>query len=259
MSTLDQSWLSCLERNYDVASQVLMNRDIDTALHSYGVDASTIRAMPTGSDAVRPMSIFSEWAREQDSALGIATNGGGYTLSPTSTAKGLITDFASWHKQLASSMAAHWASRMKNVTAQERKNANGETYVRKQYKTLGVAHKYKLVDLYVRSLRLRVPHDSEVGRAIMQHANIPLDKKSIAVIEAILQMPKRSTTMGDIKTEQQYQHYQKLAEDICQQIQLPSDAQPSKLVFDTFAWHHPKAQAEYMKSPSATSQFKFVP
>lgn len=259
MSTLSRSWLSCLESNYDVASQILMNRDFDTALRSYGVDASTIRAIPTGSDDVRPMSIFREWACAQDSALGIAEHGNGHTFSPTSTAKSLVTDFSGWHKQLASSIAAHWANRMKNVTAQERKNADGQTYVRKQYKTLGVAHKYKLVDLYVRGLRLRVPQDSEVGSAIMQHANIPLDKKSIAVIEAFLQMAKRSTTMGDIKSEQQYQHYQELARNICQQLQLPSGTHPSKLVFDTFAWHHPKAQAEYMKSPPKTSQFKFVP
>lgn len=257
---IDADWLRRLESNYKVAHAVLMDRKLDTALHTFGVDTSTIRAMPTGSEAVGPMSIFCEWAREQDQTLGLVSAGGPDASATMASVKPMVDDFRGWHEKLAASLDSHWELRMQDVTAEQRTNKKCITYVRKQYKKLVPAHKYKLVDLYVRSLRLRLPENSAAFNAVMSSANIPLDKKSIAVIEAFLGKPPRKTTMGDIKSEEGYHEFQGYAHEICQQLGSSSDFVRSKLIFDTFAWWHPAAQALYSRSPQALPpHYVFVP
>jgi hypothetical protein len=244
-----EDWFSLFAKNYEWALGILGDRTIDTAVDTFGVDSSTIRAMPTGNDAHPPSGIFSDWARDQDSNLGIQSGGSGYSLSQDQTAvevrERLAKDFVKWHEELAESLRVHWANRMKKVPATTRTNTKNQPYLRKQYKELTVAHKYKLVDLYVRSLRLRVPENSAAHQAVLANANIPLDKKSIAVINAFLGKKKTKTTMGDIKSDKQYDEYQNYAKDICKQIGAPNGVPASKLVFDTFAWHHPDAQVLY--------------
>lgn len=251
---INADWLKCFERNYTVAHKALMDRQYDTAVETYGVDVSTIRAMPTGSDTVRPLSMFSDWAREQDKALGLVS-GDAHQAPATTT---IVTDFPGWHSALATSLADYWKERMTDVKPKTRTNKKGETYTRKQYSELVVAHKYKLVDLYVRGLRLRLPKDSDAFRSVMSSANIPLDQKSIAVIEAFLGKAPRSTTMGDIKSEEDYSEYQDYAHRICGQLSASVAEPPSKLIFDTFAWWHPHAQKLYTKKPRNHPLYTFV-
>ncbi|CAN0622930.1 conserved protein of unknown function [Burkholderia multivorans] len=249
MTSLNEKWLSLFKDNYEIAEKFLVDPKIDTAVKTFGVDTSTIRAMPSGNDDISPLyDIFCEWAKTQDCSLGIESTGDTNTPrveGASISVDALTQDFNNWHHGLAESLSKYWSDKMQDVEAGTRINKDNEEYQRKQTKELNTAHKYKLVDLYVRGLRLRVPHNSSIYNAVLENANIPLDKKSIAVIEAFLGNPPRKTTMGDIKDEETYRMYQDHAKDICEQVRLTSGKPASKLVLDAFAWHNPEAQKLY--------------
>jgi hypothetical protein len=253
MRALKEEWLSCLARNYKAAWQVLNNKSLDKAAARFGVDSTTIRAMPTGNDRVTPSSIFSSWAKSADEKLGITGTTGNCTFRPTETSGALIERFESWHAQIAEDLAERWEVTMKDVQPGTRINAAGDSYERAQCKTLSTAHKFKLVDLYVRSLRFRFPENSQAHAAVIQQGHIPLDKKSIAVIEAFRGGAPRKTTMGYITSDGMYQDYQGYASQIALEVTVPDCMKRSKLVLDTFCWHHPKAQGLYEKDTARIS------
>ncbi|MBC8737257.1 hypothetical protein F6X40_10600 [Paraburkholderia sp. UCT31] len=225
----------------------------------YGVDPTTIRAMGTGSKegdpTWGPLAAFNAWAKHQVAELDLSSPATAAHASAKWKRFDIETfdDFETWHRNLAESLDGHWRDWLEKTRAaslhpdtgwQERAracNADG---------SLCVAHKYKLVDLFVRFLRLLAPAGTSFGAALVRHAHIPLDMKSIAVISATVGNLSvgGGTSMGDIKTELAYQTYQRLARVICDVVAARSDNRSvavSPIIFDVFAWHNRDAQALY--------------
>jgi len=169
---------------------------------NYGVGANTFRALGVYGEA--PSKVYQAWAKAVCDRL-----------DPVELAKQISSraGFERWHASLAVTLERRW---------------------RKAYpgRPLSVAHKYKLVDLFIKWLS-RYDHGcTEFTNALVDHANCPLDSQALAKLNACLKhaLPISSPRMGDIKTEQTYQFCQALVEGFA----VSNGA--SKLLFDYYAW-----------------------
>lgn len=180
----------------------------------FGVDSSTVRALSTGATGDSgPLAIYEDWAAEQLGNL----------VQDKESWKQLLTfhGFEHWHATLTSSLVAHWQT--------------------KSGKELSIAHRYKLVDLFTRWIRVRAPAGSVLREAILRCAHIPLDKKSIATISAMFSDIALSPTfsMGLVRSEKGYRTYQRLARIIAEEVG------GSPVLLDVFAWNSEDAKKLY--------------
>lgn len=232
---------------------------------AYGVDSSTVRAMSTGSGgklrAFGPLAVYEEWAECELIALGlkgtpsVAANA---TANWTSLRLHTTEGFDVWHQGLAQRLQAHWSTKLREIDKEVQQRGLKPGRVVSEGVGLRLAHKYKLVDLFVRFLRVFATTDSELGKAIVENAHIPLDMKSISVINATMGLPVLANqSMGNIQSELAYRNYQRLARAICeaanertQEHHDTVNERTSPILLDVFAWQNPEAQSLYEKANS---------
>jgi len=200
-----------------------------------GVEQSTLRTMPTGLDGPKhgPLSVYNEWASRQLALL-----------SKSSERWVLLQDrdeFERWHAELTQSLCSHWRQRTHEIAELRTKETGAP--VEPVNAELSLAHRYKLVDLFVRWLRMKDAYAPALAAACLANGHIPLDRKSLHVLsETFGGIGLRGPfSMGDVHTEAAYQFYQSLARALCH------EAGGSPLLFDVFAWTHPDAQKLYSK------------
>jgi hypothetical protein len=205
-------WLARYQAYLPTARALWDNHALETS--EYGVESSTTRGIPTGSRGENgPQALYRAWAGAQLSAM----------LADAALPGRLASQeaFDAWHAGLAASLAAHWQAGCG--------------------RELSLAHRYKLLDLFVRWLRVGAKSVPALAAACERFGHIPLDRKSLHVLSETfggigLAGP---FSMGDVHTEGAYRFYQALARHACQQ------AGGSPLLFDVFCWNHPDAHALY--------------
>lgn len=140
-------------------------------------------------------------------------------------------EFDTLHAELTDSLCAHWQS---NALANP----------------LSIAHRYKLVDLFVRWMAIKGWKPVKGTQGDLLHAccrdfgHIPLDRKSLHILSETFGGIGLSGpfSMGNIHTQRAYDFYQALARCVV------SEAGGSPLLFDTFCWQHPDCQSVYEPS-----------
>lgn len=203
-----------------------------------GLDHTTGRALSTGERGRRgPIAIYEAWAAVQ---LARVTSDEELQAS-LATREG----FERWHADLAASLVAHWRVSVteNNVRLQR---IEGDDFIPVN-PDLSVAHRYKMVDLFVRYLRVKANTHPQLARGCYEFGHIPLDRKSLAVISAafggLLVGAGDTFSMGDIVSEQMYRTCQRLASAICH------EAGGTPLLLDVFALLTPFAQQLYADRP----------
>jgi hypothetical protein len=206
-----------------------------------GLDRTTARAVSTGIPGERgPIAIYEAWA-----ALQLARVTSDATLQAS---LGTREGFESWHADLTASLVAHWQvhvtennDRLRRYECEKFIPANP---------ALSIAHRCKMVDLFVKYLRVKADTHPGLARCCYEFGHIPLDRKSLAVISAAFSGigMARDFSMGDIVSETMYQTAQRLARAICVK------AGGTPLLLDVFAWHAPYAQRLYAKREQPPSR-----
>ena len=200
----------------------------------FGVEQTTARSYSTGQRGASsgPVAVFNEWAAYQVQAL---EQDPGW-LRTLAKREG----FDRAHAGLAASLDAHWQQRVAAISAITEAGDLSEGQ-RRVSRVLTVGQKYKFVDLFVRHLWIEHGDRALNADSSLPHARTPLDRKSLHVLSAtfngILIAPKFS--MGMVVSEAQYSYCQALVEMVCHA------RGGTPLLFDVFAWHHPRANQLY--------------
>lgn len=199
-----------------------------------GLNQSTVRAISTGMrGATGPLAIYETWAQAELAKMDSHPR----MLEILRHREG----FESWHAELVESLVAHWrmAVQQNNVLL---KQAAGVYFVPVN-EELSVAHRYKLVDLFVRYIRVRAADYPDLAKCCYEFGHIPLDRKSLAVISAAFGGIGAGAefSMSDITSVAMYHTYQRLAQAIC------AEAGGTPLLLDVFALESTFAQALYAK------------
>jgi hypothetical protein len=209
-----------------------------------GLDSTSARAMGTGIRGSErgPIALYEAWAKEVFAKIAADTQ--------LQLSLGTQEGFDAWHATLAESLVAHWRARVTENNARLREH-EGDEHVPAN-PDLSIAHRYKMVDLFVKYLRVRAADYPELARCCYEFGHIPLDLKSLAVLSAAfsgaLVGAGDKFRMGHIVSEQMYRTCQRLARVICM------EAGGSPLLLDVFAWHAPAAQQLYKKRPAVPSR-----
>ncbi|KVP17049.1 hypothetical protein [Burkholderia ubonensis] len=172
-----------------------------------GLDRTTARAIDSGFKGERgPIAVYESWAAIQLLRV---------TESPA-LVKSLSTQegFEAWHRGLTESLVAHWREKIDEHNALLLKVEGDEFFP--VNRELNVAHRYKLVDLFVRYLRVKADKHPELAQHCYEFGHIPLDRRSLAVISATFSGigVGDNFRMGDIVSETMYRTYQRLARAI---------------------------------------------
>ncbi|KWA84147.1 hypothetical protein WL29_22550 [Burkholderia ubonensis] len=206
-----------------------------------GLDRTTARALDTGFQGARgPVAVYEAWAALQILRV---------TESPA-LVKSLSTreGFEAWHRDLTQSLAEYWRAKitehntlLQQVEGVEFFPVNPE---------LNIAHRYKLVDLFVRYLRVKAATHPELAQHCREFGHIPLDRRSLAVISAIFSgiAVGQEFRMGNIVSEAMYRTYQRLA------LAIVELAGGTPLLLDVFALESPVAKKLYKKMPAVPTR-----
>jgi hypothetical protein len=153
--------------------------------------------------------------------------------------------FERWHADLAAALVAHWHVSVSENNERLRR-LEGDDFIPAN-PDLSIAHRYKMVDLFVRYLRVKASAHPDLARCCYEFGHMPLDRKSLAVISAafsgVLVGAGDTFSMGDIVSEQMYRTCQRLARAICH------EAGCTPLLLDVFALLTPFAQRLYEDRP----------
>jgi len=216
---LSEDWVARYRAYLPTARVLWDNHALETA--EYGVESSTTRGMSTGTRGDGgPQALYRAWAKKQLETM-LADNELPSQLQSQEA-------FDRWHAGLAESLAVHWQA------------GTGDG------RALSVAHRYKLLDLFIRWLRVGAKQSPALVAVCEQYGHIPLDRKSLHVLSETfggigLAGP---FSMGDVHTEAAYRFYQVLARHVC------AAAGGSPVLFDVFCWNSPDAHALYNAVPS---------
>ncbi|HDR9105983.1 TPA: hypothetical protein QDB04_002839 [Burkholderia vietnamiensis] len=172
-----------------------------------GLDRTTARAIDSGFKGERgPIAVYESWATMEL----IRVTETPALVKALSTREG----FEAWHRALTDSLVVHWREKIDehNELLLE---AEGDAFFPVN-RELNVAHRYKLVDLFVRYLRVKAEKHPELAHHCYEFGHIPLDRRSLAVISAAFSGigVGDNFRMGDIVSEAMYRTYQKLARAI---------------------------------------------
>jgi hypothetical protein len=231
-SYLSSEWLKLYE-DYLPTARAWWDENTGTK-SAFGVEQTTARSYSTGKRGATsgPVAVFNEWATYQVQALEQDPN--------WRRTLGTPEGFNRAHAGFAASLAAHWHQRVATISATHETNAPNERQKRVS-RELTVGQKYKFVDLFVRHLWIERSDRALDADSSLPHARAPLDRKSLHVLSAtfsgILMAPKFS--MGMVVNEAQYRYCQALVEMVC------DERGGTPLLFDVFAWHHPRANELY--------------
>ena len=167
----------------------------------YGVAGNTLRAIRCRSR--RPSLTFRQWAERTCN-----------TLAAEKLAEHVRSQdaFDCWHAALVKSLQAHWR--------------------RQEGTSLSVAHRYKLIDLFVKWLALHDFGDPRIIDGLTRHSNCALDSQVLEKLNHCLSyaLPIRNPTMGDVSHESTYRFCQGLISEFAQQCG------GTRLLFDIYAW-----------------------
>ena len=168
---------------------------------SYGVAGNTFRAYRDCD--TRPSQLYQEWAEPICNELSIPA-----LKKQLRTREGFLV----WHTYLAESLQQQWTKR--------------------EGIPLSVAHKYKLVDLFIKWLSGHDLGSSVLSKRLVAHANCALDSQSLKKLNECLSfaLPLSNPSMGNIQSEATYQFCQELIE------QFTTHFGGSPLLFDYFSW-----------------------
>lgn len=208
-----------------------------------GLDNTTARALSTGMRGERgPIKLYKLWAEDRLRHVTTDVN----LVATLGTAEG----FERWHSILAETLVVHW----RNSVAQNNEllqHDEGDDFIPVNSE-LSVAHRYKMVDLFVRYLRVKGNEYPELVRHCLEFGHLPLDRKSLAVLSAAFSgiSVGEAFTMGDIANEAMYRTQQRLARAVCER------AGGSPLLLDIFSLKSEFADALYKKRPDAPSRKK---
>lgn len=223
----------CREFNEFQPAALILWNNASLEKTKFGLDQSTARAIGTGLTGKHgPIALFNAWAQDE-----LAHASEPASLAPLAT----VIGFQTWHTRLCDSLKSYWHRAVsENNNFREKNLPDGTQFVPKD-PVLQFAHCRKMVDLFIRALRVRQDAPQELRETCLRFGNIPLDRKSIAVLQAAYGLVSvgHAFSMGDIRTSESYQTYQNLARAICKQTW------GSPLMLDVFAWHSPYAKALY--------------
>lgn len=167
----------------------------------YGVGANTLRAFRR---AKKPSLIYREWA------VGILSRKAFRSkLRNVKTRKA----FERFHAWLSRSLDRHWS--------------------RKAKKSLSLAHRYKLIDLFVKhAVRLDFGEE-RLNRNLLAFGHVPIDSSVFSAVDRLLSgiLVADGRAMGHIKTAEAYRFYQTLTAELVRPLRAPP------LYFDYFAWN----------------------
>ncbi|MDZ7919569.1 hypothetical protein [Rhodoferax sp.] len=172
----------------------------DSHDESYGVGGNTFRAY-TGWQS-SPSRLFRNWACHTSQTI----------LQTDPSSLDSMEAFEGWHQGLSCSLQQKWM----------------ET----QGRGLSVAHKYKLIDLYIKWLTQHSLPDPALGIQFVRFGHCALDRQTLAKINAHLSgaLPLAKPTMGLIATEETYSLCQAVVREYC----VVAGGAP--VLFDYFAW-----------------------
>lgn len=166
-----------------------------------GVGSNTFRAF-RGTD--RPSSTYRQWAHRVVHAKrfknAVLTAGG-------------REGFERLHRWLTRSLDRHWT--------------------RRYGKRLSIAHRYKLIDLFVKRLcRLKLP-DPKMNAILTTHGHVPIDSNVLRALDGLYSgiLLTEGKAMGHIKSEQAYRFYQEIFCSLMAELRVPP------LYFDYYAWN----------------------
>jgi len=275
-NAIDPSWLDDYCAFLPKAKHIWDNHVDELATTNYGVESSTIRAIRSGArgSVQGPLAIYDRWAQTEHSGLKVPDwqPGGPAQRSALAQARFhettaywanlsaaamnahqshwrdmTIEDFEDQHMNLIANIKVSWDNEVSAIHGQG-------TDAAKRF-SLSFAHTRKLVALFVRWSRVKVKPGSAMETKIRSYAHVPLDKKSLAVLAKtfrgrvpIERISTHKYAMGDVKTPEDYETYQEMARLVARMaIKKGAPAYSSPILFDVFAWHHPRAQAAYAK------------
>lgn len=229
---MDQTVLEAYKAYQAEALQFWQEPKNETA--AMGLDRTTARAIDSGFRGDRgPIAVYESWVALQ---LLRATD------SPT-LVKSLSTreGFEAWHRELTESLVSHWRDRISEHN-ELLKEAEGEEFFPVNTE-LNIAHRYKLVDLFVRYLRVKGDEHPELAQHCYEFGHIPLDRRSLSVISAAFSGIGAGDDfrMGDIVSETMYRTYQRLA------LAIVELAGGTPLLLDVFALESTAAQNLHAK------------
>lgn len=112
-------------------------------------------------------------------------------------------DFDEFHEKYSKSLSKFW---------QEKEN--GE---------LSIAYRYKIFDLFLKSLINRELHNRQINERLKQYCNPPLDSITFEALDKITfgKLKLRGKTTGYIKDKKMYNDIQSLIEFICDKVDAP--------------------------------------
>ena len=196
---------------------------------SYGVGSNTYRAFK-GPKEPSPSKKYEKLKTPPSKAYSAWANKVCKSLDAKALAKQIATvqGFEAWHGSLAESLQKHW----KKVQAGE---------------SLSLAHKYKLIDLFVKWLSNHNFDCPELTKAFEEHAHCALDSQTLEKINACISyaLPIKNPSMGDITTQAAY--------DFCQQLiaGFARSQGGSSLLFDYHSWKSGGSGKKTEKAKSA--------
>lgn len=187
---------------------------------NFGVGSNTLRAF--GNYGLKPGEAYREWAARQCETIFGRDKEALGTLRKSLTSQ---QKFEEWHALIAKSLQIAWKHKQKKKGIDK---AGG----------ISIAHKYKLVDLFLKWLsRHDFGDNGAFARLLERYAHCALDKYTLEKINACLggALPLKNPTMGHVHTENTYLYCQELIREYCR---LTKDGTP--LLFDFFAWNPKK-------------------
>lgn len=176
-------------------------RNFATRGEDYGVSGNTLRAYR--GYVHTPSRLYRTWAKATTEGLSFED-----LEEKVNTRDGYLK----WHASMAESLIGHW-----------------QKY---ESKPLPIAHKYKLVDLYVKWLSCYDVGQPGFLHNLVAHANCALDSQTLKKLNECYSyaLPLSKPSMGLIQSEAAY--------SFCQDLIgfFASECGGSRLMFDFFAW-----------------------
>jgi len=173
----------------------------DNHSSSYGAKGNTFRALRGFRRA--PSKVFREWAESVTDKL---------DTKQVKSDIGTRAGFIKWHKKLARSLNRYWRI--------------------KQRRSLSLAHKYKLIDLYIKWISKHDFLDRPTARLLVKNANCALDSQVLKMLNKCYSgaLPIGVPTMGNITNQNTY--------DFCQELifDFVGPCGGTRLLFDRYAY-----------------------
>ena len=112
-------------------------------------------------------------------------------------------DFNNFHEKYTEFLSKYW---------QEKENSE-----------LSIAYKYKIIDLFLKSLINRELYNNQINEKLKQYCNPPLDSITFQALDKITsgKFGLKGKTTGYIKDKKMYNDIQSIIEFICGMVEMP--------------------------------------